>query len=173
VKRHSKLLIGVNHTIDEKIASAHSMYEEAGRILLTNPIIATYLQEYQNTITTSWLVMEKTGVVAICTDCAVNTGGSCCAQGIENRFDATLLLINLLLGRSLPASPLDPTCCRFLGEKGCLLIARQTICVNYLCKRLQDELSRDQLLAVMETNERECDLNFRLEEALKACLFHI
>lgn len=165
-----QLLIGINHSIEAKIASARAVFEEVGMNFLENPVIVTCLEEYQAKIAASWRVMQQSGVVAICTDCAINTGGSCCAQGIENKFDATLLFINLLFGKSLPQKPFDPTCCWFLGERGCLLAARQTICVNYLCKRLQDELGREQLLAVMTANDQECEVNFRLEQAVKACL---
>jgi hypothetical protein len=79
--------------------------------------------------------MRELGVTDICRQCALETG-SCCKKGIEEVYDETTLLINLLLGVELPKERYKDDGCFFLGKNGCLLRAREGICVTYLCDRI-------------------------------------
>ncbi|MDL1969819.1 MAG: hypothetical protein LWW94_02380 [Candidatus Desulfofervidaceae bacterium] len=69
-----------------------------------------------------------------CKQCALS-GESCCRKGIENKYNGVILLINKLLGVKLPARRLYPDGCYFLGPERCILVAREIICVDYLCRR--------------------------------------
>lgn len=141
-----------------------------GPMILEDRGISRFIGVYSAAIKDTWSAMSEAGVTALCTDCAVNDGGSCCGAGIENRFDAPLLLINLLMGSPLPTARFDPAGCMFLGAKGCLITARQLICVNYICRRLDEQIDKEALLRLKERIGEEACAGFALEESLKRWL---
>lgn len=163
-------MLGIDHPIDRKIEWAQKTMETFGPMILEDHGISRLLKDYRVAIKETWACMSESGVTSVCTDCAVNDGGSCCGRGIENRFDAPLLLINLLMGSPLPDAGFDPGGCLFLGEKGCLIIARQLICVNYICRRLDERIDKEGLLHLKEMIGEEACAGFALEEALKKWL---
>ncbi len=162
------LPIGTDYPIEEKVRWAKSLYEGYGGLLLSDVRLSRYLKEYRRTIQDTWEVMRQVGVTAECTDCAIKDGGSCCGIGIENRFDTALLLLNLLLGSSLPERREDPDGCWFLGKNGCTIYARHVICINYICRRLETNISASGLDLLHEKIAREADAAFVTEEYIKA-----
>lgn len=118
----------------------------------------------------SWRLMEETGIVAACKRCEEEDGGSCCGRGIENRYSAVLLLLNLLCDVALPDRPLFEDSCHFLGDCGCRLKIRDVLCVNYLCTTVQKSISRGDLLRVQQTVGSELDTVFVLQERVKSLL---
>ena len=162
--------VGTDISIQEKLSWAHRLYRDHGRALASDRGVSSLLSRYREPIQDTWELMEETGVVAECTVCATEDGGSCCGAGIEDRFDAVLLLVNLLLGAELPGERRDPEGCFFLGDRGCSILARHTICVNYLCKRLQGRLSAEALHRLQAGIGREVDAAFVLEEGIKKWL---
>ena len=163
------LLLGANYPILEKIGCAKSLCNVYGAELLSHKAIKDLLETYREDIRQTWIQMDKAGVIAECTDCAINDRGSCCGTGIEDRFDAILLLINLMMGCELPLSPWDKTGCWFLGEEGCLIVARHVICVNYMCKRLTN-LETNAIRLLQEKIGLELETGFVLEEGIKTWL---
>jgi hypothetical protein len=163
-------LLGIDHPINKKIEWAQKIMEDFGPMILEDHGISGLIEVYRAAIKDTWSSMSDAGVTALCTDCAVNDGGSCCGAGIENRFDAPLLLINLLMGSPLPTARFDTDGCMFLGEKGCLIKARQLICVNYICQRLDKQIDKEALLRLKEEIGEEARAGFALEEALKRWL---
>ena len=162
--------VGPDHPMPEKLKWAKLVYDACSQKLLEEPVVRSLLSDYKDSIQENWKVMKDTGVVAECTRCAMQDGGSCCGSGIENKFDVINLLINLLMGVELPSEPWDPTGCWFLGEKGCRIVARHVICVNFMCRRLYDALSPEKVKAVQEAMQRETENGFMLEEYLKTWL---
>jgi hypothetical protein len=162
--------IGPYHPIEKKLRWAHILYGEIGQKIKDDKVIAPLLRDYENKIKETWTVMNESGVVSECTRCAVQDGGSCCARGIEDKFDVIMLLLNLVFGRELPARPWDPSGCWFLGERGCLLFARHVICVNFMCIRLYDSLSVASIQRVQRAMQEETSSGFLLEERLKSWL---
>lgn len=162
--------LGPNHPMEKKLSWAHLLYDSLGEKIKKDQAICSLLHEYHKTIHASWQAMKRYGVVEECTRCALQDGGSCCGQGIENKFDIITLLINLLSGVSLPAKPWDLTGCWFLGEKGCLLVARHVICVNFVCKRLYAAIPSEKIQLVQKAMQAETDAGFILEEYLKGWL---
>ncbi len=158
---------GTDYSILEKIEWADSLFEEFGSDLLKDPRIQDVLSRYRAAIAETSKVMEETGVIAECTDCAINDGGSCCGKGIEAKFTVALLLLNRLLGSRLDKERQDMDGCWFLGERGCKIAARHTICVNYLCKRLQRNIARNKLQRLQRYIGAEADAAFVAEEELK------
>jgi hypothetical protein len=114
--------------------------------------------------------MAHAGIMEFCKLCAQKDGGSCCGIGLENRYTGTLLLINLLLGHSIPTRRSDPSDCFFLGKAGCGLLARQVICINYLCKKITDQIDPQNMAPLREKEGIELGLFFHLNERIKKIL---
>ena len=108
-----------------------------------------------------------TGLAQVCRRCDEQEGGSCCGAGIEERYTPHLLFINLLLGVELPDVRRSKESCHFLGERGCLLAARDIICINYLCARLLKEIPKEKLFLLQQTTGREMDALFVLHDRIR------
>ena len=166
--RYEEIPLGPDHPVEEKIKWADALFEGFGQEILAVSQMAANLNDYKRSIRASWQAMEASGVVAECTWCAVEDGGSCCGRGIEDKFEVITLLLNLVFGRKLPERPLDPSGCWFLGESGCLLFARHVICVNFMCKRLYEAIDAADLHRVQQAMQEETDVGFMIEERLKS-----
>jgi hypothetical protein len=153
--------------IQEKIEQAHNLLETCGSSLIEDPQIHALLRKLRDCIENTNQSMVTLGVVAECKNCEEREGGSCCGSGIENKYDAVLLLINILLGFSLENEKPSGNSCYFLGEKGCKLTARHVLCVNYMCQKLQKKLAREQLISLQTCAGAELDTLFILHEAIK------
>lgn len=154
-------------TIQEKIEQAHNLLETCGNSLVEDPSIHPLLKKLRDCIENTNQSMLHLGVTAECKDCEEKEGGSCCGAGIENKYDAVLLLINLLLGGSLHNHEPVGNSCYFLGKNGCKLTARHVLCVNYICEKLQKKLTREQLIGLQTCAGEELDTLFFLHEAIK------
>lgn len=154
-------------SIQQKIEQAHSLYDICGDLLRQDPTIRSLLERLQGCIEDTNKTMLALGVVAECKHCEEEEGGSCCGAGIENRYDSVLLLINLLLGTSLPTNNRSQNSCHFLGEDGCLLTVRHVLCVNYVCEKLQKNLTKEKLIGLQSSAGEELDAEFVLHEAIK------
>ena len=154
-------------TIQDKICKAHELYAQWGEQLMADGVISGLRQRLSRDLAASWRAMQELQVVATCKECDELEGGSCCGAGIENRYGVVLLLLNLLLGASLPEARQTPGSCYFLGEAGCLLPVRQVICVNYLCTKVQNRLLTEELIHLQTVCGAELDTVFLLHEAVK------
>jgi hypothetical protein len=162
--------ISLSSPIEEKIGWARHQYQVFGEALLHHREIAGLLDNLKEAVAASRREMDQTGVVEICRRCDQEEGGSCCGAGIENRYDAWLLLINLLLGASLPEERGRPDACFLSGENGCLLMARHIICINYLCKKVTDQIDPSRIAALREKEGAEVNALFILHERIKTVL---
>ena len=154
-------------TIQEKIEQAHNLFETCADSLRQDPSIRILLNKLQQCIENTKDSMLNLGVVAECKHCEEQEGGSCCGTGIENKYDVELLLVNLLLEASLRDQQSSQNSCYFLGEKGCKLSARHVLCVNYICEKLQNKLTREELIELQTCAGEELDTLFFLHEAIK------
>jgi hypothetical protein len=157
----------VSRSVEEKIAWAETCFEEKGGLFLRDERTATLLSRLKEAVRASRAAMAVAGVVYECRMCEEREGGSCCGAGLENKYDGTLLLINLLLGIQLPKQRYDPSSCLFLGPDGCLLIARQVICVNYLCKKIEDRIDPSKIALLREKEGVELECLFLLHDRIK------
>jgi hypothetical protein len=140
-------------------------YFEANRGLLTKDIrLAGLLERYTRACEKSASLRSEAGVLESCRSCEEKEGGSCCGAGIEERYDRAMLVINLLLGASLPLERTLAGSCFFLGGSGCLLKARDVLCVNYMCRKIHETCPRDLLLALQEAEGVELDLLFGIHD---------
>jgi hypothetical protein len=157
----------VSRAIEEKIAWAERCYKEKGGFFLRDERIVNLLDRLKGAVRASRTAMAVIGVAGECRTCEEREGGSCCGAGLENKYDATLLLINLLLGIQLPKQRSDPPSCLFLGPEGCLLIARHVICVNYLCNKIENRINPSKIAMLREKEGVELECLFLLKEHIK------
>ncbi|MEE9612614.1 MAG: hypothetical protein V3W19_15270 [Desulfatiglandales bacterium] len=160
----------IDSPIEVKIAWAESCYHRIGDQLLRDDRIAELLIRSREAIRASHKEMVDVGVVNECKGCEEREGGSCCGAGLENRYGGVLLLINCLLGVKIPKDRPDPLSCFFLGKKGCLLPARHTICVDYLCKKITDRIDPQKISALREKEGVEVERLFFLHEEVRKML---
>jgi hypothetical protein len=153
--------------IREKINEALVLYEAWEGRLRGDARIRDLLARLEKNVRESMHAMRALRVVQACKRCEEQEGGSCCGAGIENRYDRFQLLINLLLGVSLPDRHEYSDSCYFLQADGCCLKARHVLCVNYLCTKLQRSLSQDELIALQTIAGEELDTGFALYEAVR------
>jgi len=155
-----------NNRVEYKVALARHLQANFAQALLQDEEIRSRLLQLDENIEATWKEMVSIGVVRECSDCAVREG-SCCGAGMENSYDEVLLLINLLLGRNLPSRAYDSNSCYFLGENGCLLRAREVICVNYLCGGIWRNIEKEKLIHLQKIAGQELKTLFVLEEDIK------
>jgi hypothetical protein len=153
--------------INEKITVAKDLHSRWGEVLRTDSGISAQLRELSARVQTSNDVCLLSGVAQACRLCDREEGGSCCGAGIEDRYSPELLLINLMLGVTLPESRNSARSCHFWGERGCLLSARDILCVNYLCTRLQKTIPQEKLFQLQEANGSEMELLFILHDRIR------
>ena len=162
--------ISADSSIEEKISWAVLSYRKYKHALTSDKNIQRLLEQFRKASSESLQEMIKIGLVDLCRECEEKEGGTCCGKGIENRYNGTLLLLNLLLGVKLPKKAPDPESCFFLGEKGCSLTARHVICVNYICKKISDRIPARALNHLREKEGKELDVLFILNEKIKSVL---
>lgn len=155
------------HSFRKKITEAHNLFALWGEALWRDPRIVSLLKSLEAKIAASAKVARDFGVLALCRDCSDEDGESCCGAGIENKYTSRLLLINLLLGVTLPEKRFWSKGCFFLSEKGCGLKMRQVLCVNYLCLKIQRMLPLDKLVSLQQITGEEMDTGFLLQEAVQ------
>jgi hypothetical protein len=159
--------ISLESSIQEKVAWAEAVYQTYGKDLLKDPRLSSLLHRYKKAARDSHREMVRVGITEVCRRCDTDEGGSCCGAGLEKKYDPVLLLLNRLLHVPLPEKRHDPQGCFFLGERGCTLLARQVICVNYLCRKITDRFSPDMIARLKEKEGTELDLLFLVHDLVK------
>jgi hypothetical protein len=163
-------IIRIDAPVDEKIGWAEQCLLEQKPRLLREDKLKELLDGFRHAADASHQAMLNAGLVDECRLCEEREGGSCCGAGLENRYDGILLLINLLLGIKIPHEKYDPSSCFFLGQQGCLLIARHVICVNYLCNKATNRIDPRKISTLREKEGLELERLFLLHERIKKIL---
>ena len=159
--------ISMDSPIEEKVTWAEDCRREIEDRRIKDDRMADLLMRYRDAVRASREAMVEAGVAGECKYCEEMEGGSCCGAGLENRYSGQMLLINLLLGIELTHARYNDASCFFLGEKGCTLLARDVICVNYLCIKINERIGPDRLSALREKEGVELELLFLLNERIK------
>jgi len=154
-------------SIKEKVQLAEELFVAWGVALSGNHRVRSLLETMERRAVGSLQAMVDYGIVEACRHCDEEEGGSCCGAGIENRYSPVLLLVNRLMGAILPQERLMENGCYFLGAKGCTLKARDVLCVNYLCLKIQKMLPLEDLIRLQRTTGDELDSVFVLQETIK------
>lgn len=153
----------------KKIHLAKGLLKSHGETFYKNQQMLSLLSELREAIKATETERIKTGVASECAKCG-SLNKDCCGRGIELRYSTEILLINILLGVNLPESLVSTDSCYFLTPAGCCLKARDVFCINYLCRRITDNLTPMKLRHLRELEGREATIIFRLEELIKRLL---
>jgi hypothetical protein len=153
---------------EKEIVRARDLFTEFGEGLTGDRTLTALLDRYEAAIGRTKKWMRDREVVAACSACAGERPGSCCFQGVEEWYDAVMLLVNLLLGVELDGPPELPDHCRFVGENGCRLSARHAFCVNYLCPSLQSALGPASVKAFARVAGEELSCGWETERFLRS-----
>lgn len=162
--------IALSSPIADKIAWAREVFDRYGNRLLAAATVSTQLRDLKSAALAATAEMTRSGVCDICRVCDEEEGGSCCGAGLENHYDGWLLLINRLLGATLPTMRRHENACLFLGESGCLLAARHVICINYLCRKITTRIPSARLERLRDLEGDEITALFGLKETIKTRL---
>ncbi len=157
--------------IADKIDWTAACYPRVRGVLLRDERVAELLATLAEAVDSSRSLMRRAGIIAACRSCELEDGGSCCGAGIEDRYDGILLLINMLLGVELPSERQVADGCYFVSDSGCVLRVRQTICVSYLCTRVQQAVPSERLSALNAAEGREQETAFLLHDRIKRTVF--
>jgi hypothetical protein len=167
---HVPMKARAEQKLRHEINTAKALFEHLGPALRRQPEWRRLLTSYRRAIDETQALMHRQGVAAACTVCATEGPGSCCFEGIETGYDRILLLINLLMGCSLPDSREAPESCFFVGEQGCRLRGRYYYCLHYLCPALQTSLGSDPREQLRITVAKELAAGWELEQKLREWL---
>jgi hypothetical protein len=159
--------VPTNQPVHERIAWAEACSRRFGHLFLKEKQIVDLLREFEAAAMVSKQKMDEIGIVALCRECDQEEGGSCCGKGLENRYDTWLLLINKLLAVDFPQERQQEGGCFFLGESGCLLKARHVICINYVCKKITNNIHPTLINDLREVEGTEINALFMLNERIK------
>jgi len=153
--------------VEEKISWGRQILHCREQGLFDHEEFMESLAALRRAVTSSRDQMARLGITDICRACEEQEGGSCCGAGIERRYSASLILLNLLLHAEIPETRHDPASCFFLSEKGCSLLARHVLCVNFLCQKITSRISARQIAGLRDQEGVELDLVFSLHEKLR------
>ena len=157
----------VHQRIRGEIDKAESLFAFHGEVMALDAGIRSLVTGYREAISETGEAMNGMGVVEACTVCAARCRDGCCFMGIEDGYDHILLMVNLLLGGSLPHHGELPGCCYFVGSKGCTLIARYYFCLHYFCPDLMKSLGSARVTTLLATVGIELSIGWRLEKAVR------
>ena len=153
--------------VEAKTAWAEAVFEQERSRILQDQSLVELLDALKDAVHRSRERLLQSGIVECCRACEEKEGGSCCGAGLEKHYSGTLLLINLLLGVTLPQQREEPSSCFFLSSSGCRLLARHVLCINYVCDKITSRIRPDQLGPLREAEGEEILLLFQLNERLK------
>jgi len=156
--------------VEAKISWAEACFDLERSRLRADQHLADLLESLKTAVQRSRERMCSTGIADCCRECEEKEGGSCCGAGLERHYSGILLLINRLLGVTLPKQREDPSSCFFLSSSGCTLLARHVLCINYVCSKITTQTKPNQLAALREAEGEEILLLFQLKETLRKLL---
>jgi hypothetical protein len=157
-----------NNPIEDRIVRAERLYSAFGNALLKDARIRKLLSKLDSAIKATREYMLEIGVVDVCRECALQ-GNVCCKKWVENEYDEVILLINRLMGVNLPKKRFKPDCCFFLSPNGCVLKAREVICVEFLCEKILKRIGNKEIQLRAIAGE-ELETLFILQEIVKKAI---
>jgi hypothetical protein len=156
--------------IHPSVQPAHALYEYFRKVLLSDTVLHNFLLKLEQNIQETRKEMVVNGMAGECADCFVNGEGTCCGMQTGSKYDRILLLINILLGQDLPLYRQFPEKCYFLRDNGCALKARHVICLNFICKRLRENIQHENIVRFQKISGEELQTLFMVEEYIKKWL---
>ena len=157
-------------SIQARCTWAAEQHRLHGARLGEDEVVRRLLAELRPHLAASREAMVAAGLVEGCRVCEEEEGGSCCGRGMEDHYDGVLLLVNLMLSAAVERERRDEESCLFLDSAGCRLLARDHICVNYLCAKARERISDPALAEMRRRQGLELDSLFRLTDCVTTLL---
>ncbi|MBM9536932.1 hypothetical protein [Desulfobulbus alkaliphilus] len=159
-------------TATEKVALAHSLHRTWERQHNIHGTVRDALQELRLSVEALTLHMRSMGMNQLCCHCASRPGGGCCSALMADNTDAIQILINLLLGIVVEPLPHKEDACCFLGEQGCLFLAKPHFCLNYNCSHIRNRATDQEMKTLYRHTSTVLGRQTRMETQLIE-IFHL
>ncbi|MCK8602099.1 hypothetical protein [Desulfoferrobacter suflitae] len=154
--------------IEQKLELAEQLFRSQKKELAHDQRISRLVAQLQHALHLSWQCMTALGIGKSCAACdSTAPRGSCCSRGLENKYDVSLLIANLLFGVNLPRTHVRRESCYFLSPRGCTLTVRNMLCVDYLCPELEAKLGSRAVAAIQTVTAEEVTTTFLLCDQIK------
>jgi hypothetical protein len=123
-------------TIAEKFSQARSLYLNHGCRLTDSPLIRQEIERLRQLVLALGRHMQLMNLGKSCSHCASREGGGCCSAYMADNTDSIQMLINMLLDVDVQQHDSGGGNCCFLGERGCIFLAKPIFCLNYNCNTI-------------------------------------
>ncbi len=155
------------YNIAEQIQKAKELYTRYASDIMLDKKCSSQLEELNTAIEDSWELMKELGVIEICSACAQEKTGGCCHFGIETCYTDMIILMNMLLGVTVPEQRKLENNCLFVGEHGCRLKARFKTCIHHLCPEIINSLNEYDLFRLRALNSYEIKVVSQAESSIR------
>ncbi len=153
--------------IEKDIYRAKTRFALYGQEISADEYFQKLIAEYRQAIQNTQQLMRELSLVALCSNCAAEEHGSCCAEEVENWYDDWLFFINLLMGATVDNVREAQGHCLFVGANGCKLVARHSFCVNFLCPEIVRALEASEKQKLLAISGKELFAGWTLEQQLR------
>jgi len=135
-------------TAVEKLSMARTLYQQCGPRLSRHKAMQEALEHLRQSATALTAHMRSMGMDRLCCHCAARPGGGCCSASMADNTDSLQILINLLLDVVVDLRVNETDDCCFLGQQGCLFMAKPFFCLNYNCTHILNKARAGELAAL-------------------------
>ena len=157
----------ITKDIAQNIKLAYDLFEALDSQIQNDEVFRTLLVKLDQHIDITHHYMDMYGISDECADCSLHGNDTCCGKRTGFQCDPIILFLNLKLGNSLKVQDTSPHLCSFLSANGCTLRVRPILCVNFICKRLRDNIPHQNLVQLQTVAGEELDTLFLIENAIK------
>jgi hypothetical protein len=156
--------------VEKEIQKAKDLFTRYSEQILSHEKCAELLNNYRTAIHTTWDIMKGYKVTDACSLCSEKWGGGCCFIGVEDWYDKMVFLINFLLGVNIPETRTVSNGCLFVDSNGCVLLARHSFCINYLCNKIKHSLYTFEKEKLSEVSGKEILCGIQSEQSIRKWL---
>jgi hypothetical protein len=157
----------ITKDIAHNIKLAYDLFEALDTQFQNDEKFRALLQKLDESIDTTHHYKDMYGISDECADCSLHGNDTCCGKRTGFQCDPIILFLNIKLGYSLKVQDTSPHLCSFLSVNGCTLRVRPILCVNFLCKRLRDNIPHQNLVQLQTVAGEELDTLFLIENTIK------
>ncbi len=153
--------------LKEKILLAEEIKLNYGDYFFKNEEFRYLIKKYEEAIWEANHLLETFKSYAECFKCTVIEGKGCCKAGLENEASVAIVLLNLFLEKNIPRTREFPGKCFFVGERGCRIFARPSLCREFFCKRLLNGFTQEEYVKISQAIAEELTLQDLLVRYIK------
>lgn len=137
-----------NGTATKKLSMAHTLHQTCGLRLRGQDAMQEALGHLRLAAGALTSHMRSMGMDQLCCRCAARPGGGCCSAYMADNTDSLQILINLLLDVAVDQRDNEADACCFLGEEGCMFLAKPSFCLNYNCTHIRNTARTGEMAAL-------------------------